>query len=217
MSIIKNLVTISFLLYTTCNTWATPASPYPFFRTSQTSSEFCLEVIPIYKSNTEQAHIRCYGLHQDEGGNIQRKQIWQVEREYCYPHDIFLSNDGNAMVCLSFAPLENTTLNDLKCIDFYWAGKHVRSIQLKELVDVKSLQTFTYEGRKCIQFSDEEGDKRGLAFLSHLKTENLNIAILPNDSKERELFYLTIQGYTYFYTINDGKLSAKIAQIPPIK
>ena len=190
-----------------------PRSPFPFFHTPKGDSEFCLEVTPI--ASTSKANIRCYGLIWND--KVERKRMWEVETEFTYPGEVFLSRKGESMVCLSFPDsfANSSELEKRASIKFYVNGKMISSVSLNDLVEINTVKRSSYHTEGYEVFRRGGQGKRGLVYGDSDAARALSALSLDNHTDNGDLFYITCQGIAFFYRMIDGKLIAKISELEP--
>jgi len=138
--------------------------------------------------------------------------MWEVETEFTFPGEVFLSRKGESLVCLSFPSIfaNSSELEKWASIKFYVNGKMISSVTLNDLIEIKTVKRSSYHTEGYEIFRRGEQGKRGLVYGDSNAAKALSTLPLDNRADNDELFYITCQGIAFFYRMNDGELIAKI-------
>jgi hypothetical protein len=196
----------SFWLMTNSLRADSPGLIEPFVKTSEGGSCF-VSVIPSGESeeSDETATYTIYRLQ--ENGSFDK--LFSLTRNYAWPGELFLSNDGLTIIFVNTLPWGEKPERDHWAVEFYREGKKIKSYSVTDLV--KNANSVTRTASHYFWLKQDtiiwESDSKKLTQSEYLSSTLRIEDHGSTDDHSKQLFIVpTVDNQTHRFQLTDGEI-----------
>lgn len=172
-------------------------------------AQYFLVVNPVVIDGKFLGVGKCYEIKDD--GNFEK--IWQIEGDYSFSNNLFLSREGNILIKIVdvYPTKDKADLEKKSALEFYEKGKLVKRVNVADIVDPAKLEISSFPSDlptyEIIKFDEPIVPKIGTLSYFDYFDENDRDQINKKSKNGAQIFCIkTTQSEVLAFEVADGSL-----------